>query len=332
MTLSYSGLVYVDTTDPLTSGTYGVAAKDCPAAFTGLRHYDDFQPVVTSAADDGSFTGSSLTFKEAKSDFEDLGNDGWELNGAVEVHTENSQRQVRVQELSQQLELWLQAKPNGSWQRFDTKTVTGYAFTDLTYDLHLTGEWNLRLQTGGANVDVALGEVKQMQWQAKDGDGDINSGSSRFIYTQGVLTDKAEILLQPARGLANKAMSVRAPILHGLGKIAFNYRDVDPNAQILVQIATNKVTASNLIGEGGYNFSVKSVPLGEPEPVGTWVTLTNYTYAQLRPSGSKTIYLGWHDQPEAPVTGVFRVVVPEAVVERAVENTLRPGPRFPLIV
>ena len=322
VTLSYNGLGYVDTTDPLTSGTYGVAAKDCPAAFTGLRHYDDFQPVVTPATD-GSFTGASLTFKEAISDFNDLGDDGWELNGAVEVHTENGHRQVRVQDLSQQLELWLQAKPNGNWQRFGTETVTGYAFTDLTYYLHLTGEWNLRLQTGGANVDVAVSEVRQVQWQAKDGDGDINSGSSKFIYTQGfVLTNRVnktnDILLQPARGLATKAMSVRAPILHGLGKIAFSYSGVDPNAQILVQIATNKVTASNLIGEGGYNFSVKSVPLGEPEPVGTWLTLTNYTYAQLGPSGSKTIYLGWHDQPEAPVTGVFRVVVPKEVVERAV--------------
>ena len=320
-TLLYSGLVYVDTTDPLTSGTYGVAAKDCPAAFTGLRHFDDFQPVVVST--DGAFTKTSVSFSGAISDFADLGDDGWELNGSVEVNTESGHRQVRVKDPTQELELWLQAKPNGSWERFGTKTVSSYALTDLTYNLNLTGEWNLRLQTGRANVDVAIGEVKQVQWQAKDGDGDINAGAEKFIYTQGVVRNNTaskanEVLLQPSRGLATKAMSVRAPILHGLGKIAFSYSGVDRNAQILVQIATNKVTASNLIGEGGYNFSTKSVGLGEPEPVGTWVTLTNYTYAQLGPSGSKTIYLGWHDQPEAPVTGVFRVVVPEEVVKKAI--------------
>ena len=323
-TLNYCGVCYTDSNSELTKGgTYGVAAKDCPAMFTQPRHYDLVTYIAPAA--DGTFQNKPQVFSKdaAVTDAPDLMDDYWELNGSVDKREFNNltnYRQIYVPEQDQELELQLQAKPNGNWVSYGKKTVSGYNWKTLTYDLHLTGQWNMRLKTCGPNVDVVVGDIAQTQWQAKDLEN-IDYRSTEFIYTQGIVQTNVtrktnEVLLQPGRGLASKSMSVRGPVLHGIGSVAFDYSGVDENAEIWVQVATNRVD-TNLTGQNGYNYSVKSVDNGEQAPVGTWVTLEKFNRASLGPSGTKTIYLGWHNQPDRPITGIFRVFVPPAVIERA---------------
>ena len=337
--LTYSGLTWTDTDDPHTSGTYGVAAKDCPAAFSRQLHYDG-KELTPASAPGGVFTKQAFTFPEtAVSDYDDLGDDYWELNGAVEVFSGNdtvlgAYRQIRVPAQTQTLELWLQERladgTLGDWTKKGERTVSGYAFQTLDYDLYLTGQYNLRLRTGGRNVDVSVGEVRQVQWQAKDIES-IDFLADDFIYTQGVVAyDESlktnAVTLQPSRGLATKAMSVRAPIIDGFGKIAFSYKDVDDFAQILVQVATNRVEYNLAGSDEAYNWSVKEVPLGEPAKAPVWVTVTNFTAAALKGKSEQTVYLGWHNQPDRPMNGVFRIAVPTNVIVAA-QNAAAANPR-----
>ena len=334
----YGGLVYTDTSaDRLTSGTYGVAAKDCPAQFIRPRHVD--APVYTTPAgqaDTSTYKGGKYFNPSGNKNFDvfsptvtpvddtaDIADDGWELGQQIETCLNGLRTPVG---LSQDVVVMLQDKSGGDWFEAGRIPVSGYALAEKTLPVHLTGDFNLRLTTGKRAVDVVIGAVRQRQWQGLDYEN-LSYSADEFAYTQGVVASNdlrraKETLLQPSRGIVTKPLSVRSPVLHGLGKVSFAYEDADPNAEIWVQVATNAVEY-NLTGADGYNLSVKSVEPGEPEEVGEWITVAKFGASNECPdgplgrSGVRTVYLGWHDQADAPVTGLFRVFIPTKVVEKA---------------
>ena len=337
----YGGLIYTDSAaDKLTSGSYGVAAKDCPAEFIRPRHIDaqvattPSRSSATTTYPGGQFFNpvNNKNFKVydpySKSpvyDVDDIAAGNWELGQQIEKCTNGLRTPLG---LSQDVVVMLQPKNGGDWFEAGRIPVSGYALAEKAVPVHLSGDWNMRLTTGSNAVDIVIGEVRQRQWQGVDYEN-LNYGSTEFVYTQGVvesnnLSRAKETLLQPARGVATKPLSIRSPVLHGLGKVSFTYEDADPNAVVWVQVATNNVEY-NLTGNNGYNLSVKSVEMGEPEQVGEWITIAKFGEdpetcpdGPLDRSGVKTVYLGWHDQASAPVTGLFRVFIPTNVVSEAI--------------
>lgn len=349
----FGGLVYTDSSNPLTYGAYGVMSKDCPAEFMAPVCYktaytsDISTGGNTSIGSGGRYFNPSanrLVFGDA-STFDDLRDSlrdkKWVLvAGRAQCYT-NLLNQgsanyawtgIRTPtDIKQTVELWLKSKTSQSadWVKYGEKEISSYGFTgSFDLPLNITGTWDLKLTTGGYNADVVVDDVKQYQWQAPDLDG-LEAYSGRFIYTQGVVeTNKTlkanQLVLQPSRGVATRAMSLRSPILGGLGRVAFSYENVDANAEIWVQVATNSVNGATLSGATGYNNSVDSVDYADvaagtaTEPVGTWITLAKYTAADLGTSGSKPVYLGWHNNEADSVRGVFRLYVPTNVVAAAI--------------
>ena len=339
--LQHIGLVYTDKDSPLTFGAYGVTAKDCPAEFVNLCHYkmplfggeDEITGLTKTPVGDGQYydandTANKLTYPTDTTnwvlDRDDLATYWVVMPGRCEFFTHGSfasWKGLRTPtNLKQNLELYLQPKNGGSWEKYGTRAISGYAFHDYEFPLHLTGKWNLQLRTGSANVDVAIKSVKQTQWQAPDVE-DILYKSDEFVYTQGIVVTNVtakqnEVVLQPSRGVASAPFSVRSPVLQGLGKVSVSYRDVCEGAEIWLQMATNNVE-NRLTGVDSYNQSVTSVDMGEQEPAGTWVTIAKYRYADLLKASSQSEYLGFHNQPDRPITGIFRVFIPPAVVTEA---------------
>ncbi len=342
-TVDHIGLYYVDKENPLKRGAYGVAARDCPAEFVNMFHYDKplFNDQITakrtptySDGDGYYFDGGLNKLKypnkgEADLVFDrgsDLENYWITIPGHSEYYSYPKKTHwsgLRVPTtLSQTLDIYLRKKGGNAFTKFGTQTVTGYAFQDLTFNLFTTGSWDVKLVTGANNLDVVVGNVTQTQWQAPDYEK-ISSGSQSFVYTQGIVSD-AEVTLQPARGIASRPMSVRSPLVTGLGKVSFSYKDVYNGAEVWVQMATNAVRY-NLTGTGGYNASISSVNLEDvvagdaEEPVGTWITLKKYSYSELCNDygQTKTYYVGLHNVTNSPITGVFRLFVPTDVVARA---------------
>ena len=348
----YGGLYYEDKdADRLQSGSYGVAAKDCPAQFVRPRHYD--WPVDDAArgatapkglADAATYKGGKY-FKASGNknfsfsadgtpsdfDYQDITDGFWELGQQIadpkgDAWSKGSRGLRTNVEETQDVVVMLQDKVGGDWFEAGRIPVSGYAFAEKTLPVHLTGDWNLRLTTGKKAMDIVIGEVRQRQWQGLDYEN-LSYGSDQFVYTQGVVESNdlrraKETLLQPSRGLLTKPLSVRSPVLSGLGKVSFSYENADGDAEVWVQVATNSVEY-NLTGDNGYNLSVTSVERGDPEPVGAWITVAKFGASDECPdgplgkSGVKTVYLGWHDQANAPVKGVFRVFIPTKTVAKA---------------
>ena len=129
------------------------------------------------------------------------------------------------------------------------------------------------------------------------------------------------LLLSAKRALTNHASSVRSPLLdgtyrrgQGLGMLSFGYRDAQENARLLVQIATNGVTAANIAGKStGFDDMY-------------WTTVTNINFETMtaaeRKQGTISTFFGLHG-----VDGVVRLVVDPEVIKQVatVTDTTRFG-------
>ncbi len=342
---SHVGLIYTDTDNPHLYGSYGVAAKDCPAQFV-MPSYSalPLQDAVNVRAavgakdhfgkdTDGQTTiDINLTANDLQPVSDDIPTRKWaKVPGRAECFTNTTAGLLwsglrTPTNLTQNLEVWLSPKGRQRWTRFAEVPVSGYAFVNTSSVLiHQTGTYDVRFKTADDQaVDVVIDDIIQYQWQAPNIEDAKFYEQGNYIYTQGIVQENVgartrEVLLQPSRAIAEEPVSLRSPLLSGLGKIAFTYRAADANAQIWVQVATNDVSR-NL---NTYNLSV-----AEGEGVGQWKTIRKYGPASAGftgddvlttgGTGTKVIYLGWHNNDDRPIRGVFRLFVPTNVVKAAV--------------
>ena len=163
--------------------------------------------------------------------------------------------------------------------------------------------------------------ITQDRWEAPDYE-EIRWAYDDFVYTQGIVSTnetlkQQELLLQPSRGKLTEPMSMRAPMIRGLGKISFTYAGADADAEIWVQIATNDV-ANNI---STLNYSLKESP-------SDWITVGKYAAKEksgyngklvVGGVGSVTHYVGIHDRRDLPrpLRGIFRILVPTNVIIEA---------------
>jgi len=345
--VKWNGLIYNDTKNPHGYGCYGMTSKDCYAQMVMPAH--STTPYIFTAEKKDIeknvswyYSGQKLSFSNTFDDDRDDLNPKkrfWTTKpGRTECFTNYNAKTYRwiglhaPTNVTQNLDLYL--KPRGTSEQYwelvsksNDVTVSGYGFQTKSFDLKRPGQWDVRLRTGSAKaVDVVVDAITLHKWQADD---KPTHSESAFFYTQCVVvTNEAKktnfTRLQPARADETRALSIRSPLMQGLGKITFNYTDVAKNAELWVQVATNAVHG-NMDRNANYNDSIKSVELGEPEPRGTWITVAKYKYdaagaegyESLGASGTRSVYLGWHSHPQRPLQGLFRLFVPTNVVVAA---------------
>ena len=360
--LNYKGLVYEDTDEPWGWGSWGVAAKDCPAQFIVPAHKDSpfdgsitetkisdkswyFDQVIDSLGDDKDFSDDRADlFKKRR---------GWAFQDRYECFTNTATGfsnwyGIRTPtNIAQTVDLYLKpkGKDESQWKLYGSQPVTSYGFTALpAFNLRLPGAWDMRLRTGTeSTADVVVDDIVQYRWQAPDVNDpnkvDAVDRAGEYIFSQGVVVTNAAqkqqwLTLQPARAQPTRPVSLRGPILDGLGKFTFAYRNADAHAEVWVQIATNLVSG-NLSGDNGYNNSVKSKELGEQQDVGEWLTVAKFSATAAdddhrlvvggSTADSKSLYLGWHNHADRPVKGLFRLFVPPETVIAATNAAAQAG-------
>ncbi len=346
----YCGLAYRDNTNPHTYGGYGVAAKDCLAKFSAMHHYNTPIPSGNikyesqnnsvppeagkskyfQSGNNTSVQNPRLRISESEPifDVDDISSGRWGYQSRLGVYTNTwlsgdaKLRSVGLympSGLKQDVILQLQSATGGEWVEYGRKTISDYNYTALTFPLHIIGNWRLRVTTGTDNVDAVISSIRQYRWEAPNHE-DLTYGDDMFVYTQGLaVTNTArggvDLVLQPSRGDVDKAMSLRSPMLRGLGKVSFSYKAADPNAEVWVQIATNDVI-DNIVE---LNTSVKESPQ-------YWQTVAKYAVQSKPgydgklvqgPASTVSCYVGLHNRADRPVRGVFRLFIPPEVVETA---------------
>ena len=330
-------------------GAYGVGAKDCPAEFLRPKHKYEPVKGISPSAKDGEYlvckdskgkhfdrlaknTSIGVSNAELTEDWVDIVtgfiwrptlwtippnriksfvNDGWERYKTQMSATHHGLKVPT--DLKQNVLVQTQGEA-GAWETVASVDVEGYGFVQKNEEFDLKGRHRVRLVTGSDAVDVVVDDVCQRKWMGETDD----RGVTEFVYTQGHVVSNLSLTaiqakkidLVPARAVKGTALSIRSPILkHGLGKIAFDYEGVDPDAEIWVQVATNNVR-NNMTGENGFTLTTASADWGEPDPGRTWLTVEKFTYDDLKDGNFKTVYVGLHG-----VEGLFRLFIPAEKVE-----------------
>ena len=331
----------------LTKGTFGALSANCRGQFIAPRHWTaplkkgdvtwaDVPDSEKAKAENRLLTGTAsnkaINFSGSMTDDgATLKDDEWGVQpGRSEVISyfqkgANYYYGLRPPaDLRQTVDVQLKSATGGEdgWVLKESKTVTDYKFASYTVTVRTNESVHVKLQSGSNATDVVVWDITQTAWNGQDIPG-IDGLSSDFIYTQAKVTEEVSgtvtnrtCTLQPARANPGKALSIRSPILKGLGMLGFSYKDLKPGCKLLVQVATNDIRG-NLSGTLGYNYSTNAVPLGTDEVVPQWITVRTFDYDDLAGSGSQTHYLGWHTHKDDPLEGVMRLAVAPDVVQQA---------------
>ena len=241
----------------------------------------------------------------------------------------------------QELLLYIGTAGRGDWGSTPYKriTVDGFGGATETVSLYTTKDCSVRLAVGSSSSDVAVDTVQLKQWRGGDWNGEdikaekiapswTTGGSGKFapVFTNFIFTScwtkNNDILMSAKRSNLETPCAIRSPLMDymandgrggdgyhrgiGLGMISVGYKDAQPNASLLLQIATNAVDYTMVdTFDGSFSDSY-------------WTTITNYNFATMteaqRTSGVLNTYLGLHS-----VTGMMRIVVNTNVIN-AVAN------------
>lgn len=220
-------------------------------------------------------------------------------------------------------------------------TVNGFGAGPTTnIYLYTTKDCSVRIAVPGTGqdirTDVVIDSLVMRQWRGGDWNGsDVLAEPgvapswasaaldkqapffTNFVFTS-CWTVNSNILMSAKRSNLETPCAIRAPLMDymandgrygdgyhrgiGLGMISVGYKNAQPNASLLLQIATNAVDWSMVdTFDGSFSESY-------------WTTITNYNFAveplksQLG-SGTLNTYLGLHS-----VTGMMRIVVNTNVI------------------
>ena len=334
------------------TGGFGVLSSNCNGIFLDLRHYNTplaasgfswkapvnpatemFKGYVADSPvtmpstviyDDGLIDPDKDTwgYTPGRAEYTSIRYDNWYTGYGVQAPTD----------LDQTVDVYLKPANGGAWTLYDSVTVSKYGFNDKPFEVTIktNADLHVMLKSGKKSTDVTVWQVTQTGWSGEN-IPNMTGLARDFIYTQARVFDEVTTgsgntkvtnrycCLQPARVKPEKPLSIRSPLLKGLGMIGFSYKDVKPGAEVWVQIATNNVSA-RLSGTGGYNESILSMEPGGDEPVGTWVTVRKYPYDELQSDTGKTYYIGLHDRIDMPLEGAIRIFVPTNVCTAAAAN------------
>ena len=183
-------------------------------------------------------------------------------------------------------------------------------------------------------TDVVIDDVELTQWNGQwTQNYDQQSYGylrDKFVYTSAWVTEeegRKAVRLQPTRGKRDSSgnplpISLRSPMLRGLGLINFKWRNADSRAKLLVQV-NERVTAANI------KALTESTSIGEQSS--SWETVATLDFSDphsdLGPTGSKTVNLNrrYHGKEygEDYYYCLVRVVVANDVVEAALGSTVK---------
>ena len=315
-------VAYYDTDSPLTKGSYGFLARNCPGLFTSPVAYSE-EVAIAGVTDQASMAanelvgglGKAVTFAGGMTALS--APDDWIVKSG---RTERRYNAVggfvgfrAATNVTQRLLLQLAPAGTATWSDFATNSVCGFVDQVFTNHVRRGTTYNIRFKMlgsdDGVRLDVVMNYVHLEQWAGQTTSG-YASGTTglpdRFVYLQSWVTGDRTVRVQPARAASAKsAMGLRTQMMAGLGLVGFSWRNADENAVLHLQYATRDT--QNLMRN-----AMKSLTDAPSDDSG-WTTMETFRFADLGAEGTRTLALN----VRAPKWGVFRLVCDQSVVTNA---------------
>ncbi len=322
----YASIAYKDSdVQKLTRGTYGLLATDCEGVFLQPCYIQKPVPIPEGLANDtfGYYSDQKFDFSQTSTDyvrcFQDLKDDLWVIGEdrlTVDLTAANNYG-FRAKVPSQTLTVETRAldNPSATWVREAVFTIDtfGRAAGDPTYEWEPKSpkKRQVRLRVGDLDEevrrdlvihDLQITSYAGVDWSdssvsqyiaPRGAQGIPDFGTTNFVFTAG-WPKKGGLLLEKGREqTTGYPVSVRSPLMDGLGMISFKYRDATEGTVVQLQIATNTVNQMQ---------TLLTAPVESPY----WTPFETFEFTGLSETltGQRSSYVGYHGQP-----GVMRLVV-----------------------
>ena len=336
---AFSTFSYRDNTpDRLTKGTFGVLSSNCRAVILKPSYYDKGlgSSGSPSAGQTKLTTSKEIAFLgNLKGYPENIANllvyyDDWVKRPRMTAIT--SRRNYwgfeAAKDASAQLVMQVAKDAGSPWKTVATNTVTSFADVKETVPICSAADCVVRMLalSGSKAEDVVINGAELRQWRGQETPGLDSSGSygryGEFVYTSAWVDrrapqdDRLTLTLQPARAIdGSSPVSLRGPLLSGVGLFWFSWRNADREAKYHLQIAENdnfNTLRGNLIQY------TRETPDGAH-----WRTIETLDFSELGESGMRTFYVNLR----GPTAGVLRLVADRDLTERAIA-TARSNPNL----
>lgn len=323
-----SAFAYVYCKDPaagaLAKGTFGVGSTDCKASFGDLMLHpatsgtevnfsrSAVRPLLDTAEDWdnwSSWDGSSTRYSVNNSQVQAGGRKAVIAAIVPSVKVEFLTRKATAD------------SKDVNWETRGVTNVTSFNSSRLTFQPRTPELCYVRLATSGdddKSLGVVVDTLEVRQWRGETHsrmkndnfglDGDWTYVESWIVNAMG----GNAALLQPKRGSGENPMGIRAPLLkQGLSMFSFAYTNADENAVLLLQIATNDVSQSNL---KSYTYGTRSLESN------VWTTVKTFDFSEMSALDRLSGTLSHSMSLRAPVSGTMRLIVDPAVVAAAADE------------
>ena len=333
--LSASAITWVDNQpgELANGGTYGVGSIDCRAGFGAIKIHD-IQTPPTADTDGRPFYSGYYVGHDCLEYEWDFYTSRWEVDSWA--YNPNGGLSAVIPS-SQVIQVWLaDATVNGSpwFSSGYEEVVNSFSTNKFMISPRMPGSWKVMLKTGEEDVAVVVDDVEITPWEGENRWGRRGYAYlDDWVYTKGWITEGADTTrictLQPSRGRDGYPMGLRTPYIdQGLSYFSYSYKNADSNCVLLVQIATNMVSAAE--AESYIPSLTESIATNGNGQV--WTTVARYDFSRMtdneRRSGTHTTFIGlrqhWiYDFMTAKmvytnVCGAIRVIVDPAVVSKVV--------------
>ena len=319
----------------LTHGSFGMLACNCPGVFVkpicyraGVSSYKPNKVGELQSAKNKAitFTGNIIDLATVKAA------NSWVVKkGRTEALTGHSDCygwQAKPV-LPQKVAVEVCVAGTGDWKGVVTNTVNGFTDNRFTTKVRDPRKCNVRLKGVGTmddvRTDIVVNEVELSQWNGQWTPNynrqDAHYLKDEFVYTAAWVKEDAagmkSVLLQPSRATRKSngdlnPVSLRSPMMRGLGLLHFRWRNADSRAKLKVQV--NEIaTEGNIVG------LTESMSDGGQAP-SSWETIREIEFGN-RAEGSMTIPINrrYHGQDDGRdyYFGLIRLVVDEEVEKSA---------------
>lgn len=328
----YNKITYEDSaSDKITTGTYGVGSKDCPAKF--------LRPIFSTATvnwDPSKDTTSEVLGAEEQTLISSTADyQNWAVyKERLDAHTFTLSARdyygFEAQVPNQYLIVETSPHAGAQWVPVATNVVKSFGFETYVTPLYIADDIDIRLTTGreSKSCDVVIDNASLRQWRGEDFDDgentsqfyDILDGApTNFVYTTAWITSQHELLLSPMRTTVDtqnlhRPSSVRSPLMDGrsgrgtgLGHFSFAYRNADKNARLIVQVYTNSNLSVNNLRNLTKSFD-------------GWTDVETIRFSDMtedqRANGVISYFVGMHG-----ISGVMRVIVDPELVKEAHDHS-----------
>ena len=337
---SYATIVYSDKSDErLTRGTFGVLACNCPGVFVKPVFWKTGIGTVTPSKDNVLETKDNQTINfigdMETADCRKALN--WTVKPGRTKQLESAAGYFGFQaEPVRPQKVVVQVAESGTadWKDVYTNTVSGFTSVPYRNVVRDARKCSVRLQALGTvddvRADVVMDDIELTQWNGQwsehwnDSSAPWRYMTNDFVYTSAWVRDtrgRKLLRLQPTRAKdANTPVSLRSPLLRGLGLLHFSWRNADPHARIRVQYKEN-VSYYSIVN------ATETLSSGETETTDGWVDFETIAVGAIGASGSRSVYINRRYDKKGSdrnyLFGLIRIVVDRDVQAEAVTTARR---------